>query len=89
MNLRINSTGTKRWYNEHGELHRTGGPAVIHPDGTQYWYLNGMKHRTDGPAVIFSDGEQYWIHDIQLTEEQFIDITQSEEHLNWYLLKIL
>ena len=43
-----------------GLLHNPNGPVVIHPDGTQYWYINGKPHREDGPAVIFPDGEQYW-----------------------------
>ena len=102
-----------RYCNEHGQLHRLDGPALIHPNGDTFWYFNGKHHRTDGPAIIYSDGyqaylvngklhrldgpaiiraggTQYWyIHDNQLTEDQFNDITQSEEHLNWYLLKIL
>ena len=113
MNLRISSAGTKRWYNEQGELHRTDGPAVIypngfqswhfngnlhrtngpamiHPSGCQFWYINGMYHRIDGPAVIRSNGSTCWfIHGNQLTEAEYYDIIQSEEHLNWYLLKIL
>ena len=90
MNPIIDEHGNKRWYNEQGQLHRTDGPALIYPHGTQYWYINGKPHRTDGPAVIGSDGDQYWyIHGNQLTEEQFNDIIQDEEHLNWYLLQIL
>lgn len=30
------------------------------PDGTQYWYLNGVLHRVGGPAVIRPDGAQSW-----------------------------
>ena len=90
MNPRISSNGTKRWYNEHDQLHRIDGPAIIWSDGGADWYINGSRHRTDGPAVIGSDGDQYWyIHGNQLTEEQFNDIIQDEEHLNWYLLQIL
>ena len=113
MNPLIDKYGSKRWYNEHDQLHRIDGPAVIHSDGTQYWYINGKLHRTDGPAVIYSDGDQHWyfngnphrtdgpaiiystgnqywyIYGNRLTETQFNDIIQDEEHLNWYLLKIL
>ena len=35
-------------------------PAVIRPDGTREWWLNGKKHRTDGPAVIYPDGSEEW-----------------------------
>ena len=113
MNPLIDEYGNERWHNELGQLHRTDGPAVIHSNGDQFWYLNGMKHRTDGPAVIFTSGyqiwhlnghlhrtngpaiiypngdKQYWIRGNRLTEDEFNDIIQDEEHLNWYLLKIL
>lgn len=32
--------GYKAWYNN-GQLHREVGPAVIHDDGREYFYLNG------------------------------------------------
>jgi len=31
----------KFWSNSSG-LHRTDGPAAIYPNGTRYWYENGM-----------------------------------------------
>ena len=113
MNLHIDQYGNQYWYNEHDQLHRTDGPAIVYangsqlwyfngkrhrldgpavidPDGDQSWYFNGEYHRTDGPALIYADGYQYWfIHGNQVTEDEYYDITQSEEHLNWYLLKIL
>ena len=86
----LESDGSKRWYNEHDQLHRTDGPAVIYTNGGQYWFINNKFHRTDGPAIIRSDGtKEFWIHNIQLTEDEYYDIIQSEEHLNWFLLKIL
>ena len=89
MNPEIDSLGTKRWYNELGQLHRIDGPAIIYTDGYQAYLVNGKLHRTDGPALIYADGYQYWfIHGNQLTEDEYYDITQSEEHLNWYLLQL-
>jgi hypothetical protein len=86
----IDANGTKRWRNERGQLHRLDGPAYIIPDGSQCWYLNDKLHRLDGPAVESDDGyKEYWIHGNDLTEEEFNEITQSPEHLNWYLLQIL
>ena len=82
--------GDKRWHNEQGQLHRTDGPALIWPNGTQRWYIHGKLHRTDGPAIDYGNGDKsYYIHGNRLTETEFNDITQSEEHLNWFLLKIL
>jgi hypothetical protein len=46
--------------NGNGERHRKDGPAVIYPDGRQYWYRNGTFHRDDGPAVILPDGKSSW-----------------------------
>ena len=51
--------GIERWY-LNDNLHRTDGPAIIYPSGSQWWYLNGNLHRTDGPAIIWPDGTQYW-----------------------------
>ena len=112
MNPIIDKYGNKRWHNEHGQLHRSDGPAVIYSDGAQCWFINGKYNRLDGPALIYHNGEQhwfvsgkrhrtdgpaiiypngvkrYWIHGHKLTEEEYYDIIQSEEHLNWYLLQL-
>ena len=50
------------YYNSNNELHRDNDlPAVIHADGTQYWWVGGRLHRdNDLPAVIHADGSQYW-----------------------------
>lgn len=46
----------------HGEVHRDGDqPAIIQPNGTQWWYQNGIHHRDgDKPAVIFAGGSRGW-----------------------------
>jgi len=50
----------RRWYNGHGNLHRTTGPAVEHwillPSGARVlsgeaWFLNGTQHREGRPAT--------------------------------------
>jgi len=46
--------------NWNGLLHRDDGPALVYPDGKQYWYRNGRLHRDDGPAVVYPNGTQYW-----------------------------
>ena len=48
------------WTTADGTPHRTDGPAVTRPDGTQEWYLHGELHRTDGPAVESPDGYRDW-----------------------------
>ncbi len=32
----------KQWF-LYGKLHREDGPAVLHPDGSEEWYLNGVR----------------------------------------------
>lgn len=59
-NLIIDEDGTQEWYNKAGQRHRTGGPAIIYPIGTQHWIVNGKYHRTDGPAIFCQDSIQFW-----------------------------
>ena len=35
--------GTKEYYNEDGELHRTTGPAAEWITGERLWFLNGER----------------------------------------------
>jgi hypothetical protein len=41
MNPIINEFGTKKWFNDKGELHRVDGPAVEYPEGSKSWYIHG------------------------------------------------
>jgi len=57
-------------------LHRLDGPAIIWPNGTKLWYVDGKCHRTDGPAVEHTDGRKSWyVDNKRLTEEQFNALT--------------
>jgi hypothetical protein len=61
--------GWQIWFDSSlvGTLHRVNGPAVIKPDGTQYWYYNGKVHRDNGPAIIRADGSlEYWSHGVKI-----------------------
>ena len=40
--VEVDKYGTRRWYNESKQLHRTDGPAVEFPNGSKSWYLNGV-----------------------------------------------
>lgn len=35
------SDGVITWY-KHNKLHREDGPASIYPDGTVFWYFDGL-----------------------------------------------
>lgn len=45
---------------QNGIFHSYFSPAVIYPDGTEYWYIHGLLHRKDGPAVTMANGAKYW-----------------------------
>lgn len=62
--------GTRAWYIENpkrggfGQFpsvpHREGGPALIRPNGDEFYYHLGELHCSDGPALRRADGEQKW-----------------------------
>ena len=59
-----NIDGTIEYRDEFGNLHREDGPAVIKPDGKEYWYKHGFSHRIGGPAVIEREsGVELWYKD--------------------------
>jgi hypothetical protein len=71
--VKVNDSGTVRWYNEDGLLHRLDGPAVERANGHKSWYQNGNLHRLDGPAVCGSHGgKQWYIGGVEYTEEKFL-----------------
>jgi hypothetical protein len=53
-------TGSKRWFNEHGLLHRMDGPAIEYGHGDRIYYEHGKLHRLDGPAIVRVNGHQEW-----------------------------
>ena len=42
-NVKTDNDGTRRHYNEAGQLHREGGPAIEHANGSKAWYKNGER----------------------------------------------
>lgn len=85
LTLKIDDVGTKRWYNESNELHRTDGPAMIYSDGSKYWSKNGVYHRDDGPAFEDVYGTKIWyqygkFHRIDGPAIEYADGTTS-----WYV----
>lgn len=45
---------------ENGLPHCVDGPAVIHDNGSEEWFLNGNIHRIGGPALKYTDGREDW-----------------------------
>ena len=70
-NFKVDECGTKRWYNEKGQLHRDGDkPAVEDINGYKAWYQNGKRHRDgDKPTVERANCDKQWYK-----QEKFVDI---------------
>lgn len=73
------------WYHN-GQFHRTDGPAIIYPSGSQEWWLYGKRHRTDGPAIIWiNGGNEWWLNGqlISYTQKKFENylIQQNLNHI--------
>ncbi len=63
------------YYNEQKQLHREDGPAVEYPNGTKYWFFNGMRHRIDGSAIeTYSRGKFYYIMGKRYSYEKWLTI---------------
>ena len=82
---KVLSDGTVYWETEMGQLHRTDGPAVIYPNGSNLWYYNGKRHRTDGPAIECTGGHnEWWYHDKRhRTDGPAVELS-SGEFCWWY-----
>ena len=67
------TTGTKYWYNDKYQLHRTDGPAIEWTNGYKAWYQNDKRHREDGPAYEGSS-KLWFLNDAEYSEEVFYDL---------------
>lgn len=41
--IEVDMRGTRWYYNNVNQLHRTDGPAIECADGTKRWYINGVR----------------------------------------------
>ena len=70
--IEVDIYGTRCYFNNANQLHRTDGPAIEHADGSKSWFQYGIRHRTDGAAIEYSDGDKAWyINGEELTEDEF------------------
>ena len=58
------------WYKDIHK-HRLDGPAVIHPNGTRFWFFLGNLHCENGPAIIYPDGKKEYYLDGNLLEKEW------------------
>ena len=83
--IKVNKSGTRRYYNSAGELHREGGAAVEQANGGKRWYQNGILHRTDGPAVEWSDGGKLWYQNGLPHRLDGPAVERSDGFKEWYI----
>ena len=61
----------------------------VSPNGTQYWYLNGVFHREGNkPSLVFPDGEQRWYINGKLHREDgpaIVYSNRSNRRPSWFL----
>ncbi|MCA8354219.1 hypothetical protein [Burkholderia cepacia] len=68
----VEENGEIRWY-KNDILHRTDGPAIEYPDGSQAWFSNGVRHRSGEPAYVGADGsEEWWVRGVNIGKQIFI-----------------
>src|SRR3712207_8996311 len=51
---------TTLFRSRHGNLHRDDGPAVLHANGSEKWYVDGVRHREGAPACVYVNGTEKW-----------------------------
>ena len=78
-------SGVISYYNDDFNTHREDGPAMIYPDGRQYWYINGKLHREDGPAAIYPNGTQYWYINGKRHRENGPAVIYPNGEQHWYI----
>ena len=37
-----------------------GGPAIVHANGSEKWYVDGKRHREGAPACVYVNGTEKW-----------------------------
>jgi hypothetical protein len=86
MNPEIDGSGTKRWFNQYGQLHREDRPACEWSNGSKFWYLNGLLHRIDGPAIEwYTGGKSWYLNDICFQEKHWLNkVLFSEVKIELY-----
>jgi len=60
----IHQNGKKEYFDSPERkigLHRVAGPAIIFPNGDEWYCQDNRLHRIGGPAIVKKSGEvEYW-----------------------------
>jgi hypothetical protein len=79
------TSGTTSWYNEKGQRHREGEPAIEGANGNKEWWINDQRHREDGPAVEWADGDKEWWLNGQRHREDGPAIEWANGTKSWWI----
>jgi len=64
--------------------HSLSLPAVVHPNGTKEWWLDGVRHRKNGPAILFDDGgEEWWVNGVR-HRKNGPAVSYANGHKEWW-----
>ena len=85
INPKIGKYGEERWCDDNGELHRTYGPALIYPNGAEYWYQHGQLHRLGGPAASYANGNKHWFENNNRHRIDGPAVIWADGIFEWYL----
>ncbi len=66
------------------QIHRSNGPAIITPEGSQYHFQNNRSHRSNGPAAISQRGHQEYAQNGELhRSNKPAIIKENNDHEYW------
>lgn len=86
--IEVDGLGTRRYFNNAGELHRTGGPAIEWYNGDIEWFQNGQRHRIDGVAIEWGDGTKSWWQNGRLHRTDGPAIEYSDGYKRWFIYDV-
>ena len=81
----VSRGGIVQWRTRDGILHRLNGPALTHPNGSQYWFQYGKQHRTDGPAITRGNNSKSWYQHGERHREDAPAVDWVDGYQEWYL----
>lgn len=72
------------WLEKTGLIHREGGPAIIHSDGSLSYLYRSQSHRDDGPSFVGADGSEEWYRNGKVHREDGPAIIGPDGDQEWY-----
>lgn len=89
---KTSKNGTEMWYKakhpgpNYRIFHNPNGPALIFPDGSYEWRIDGELHRLDGPAVHRIDQDQWWVNGSRhRLDGPAIEDRIKPQHSTWWI----